>query len=74
LANPRVLREQIITCLRQQDFASLVRLAGEVKGVPEQLLGFLYDPTDILYWRAMEGLGEVAAADPPQVRRVINRL
>ncbi len=39
-----------------------------------QLLLFLYDPGDLLHWRAVEGLGFVAGAHPRQVQRLIGRL
>lgn len=39
-----------------------------------QLLHFLYDPGDLLHWRAVEGLGFVAGAHPRQVQRLIGRL
>ncbi len=49
-------------------------LAGQDKTVADVLLQFLYDPQDIVQWRALEGLGRVAGAHPEQVRRVITRL
>lgn len=38
------------------------------------LLQFLYDPEDLLHWRALEGLGYVAGAQPGQVQKLITRL
>jgi len=70
----RGLREQIITLLRRGDFPSLVELAGRETGVAAQLLLFLYDPHDLLQWRAVEGLGHVAGAYPKQVQKLIGRL
>ena len=43
-------------------------------GVGEALLQFLYDPHDLLHWRALEGLGHLAGAHPEQVRKLISRL
>ena len=40
----------------------------------EILLQFLYDPHDLLHWRALEGLGRVAGAQAGQVRNLITRL
>ncbi len=60
--------------LRNRDYPGLTDLAGQVTGVPTQLLRFLYDPSDLLHWRALEGLGHVAAAHPGQVQKVIGRL
>lgn len=70
----RLLRENIMTFLRQKDFGALTDLAGREKGVADALLQFLYDPHDLLLWRALEGLGHMAAAHPEQVRKVISRL
>jgi hypothetical protein len=60
--------------LREADFAALVELAGADHRVGEMLLQFLYDPEDLLHWRALEGLGYVAGAQPEQVRKLITRL
>jgi hypothetical protein len=70
----RLLQENLITLLRKGDFDAVARLAGREKGVVDALLQFLYDPRDLLLWRALEGLGQVAARHPEQVRRVITRL
>lgn len=68
------LREEIQTLLREGDFPGLVELAGGGSAVAGFLLQFFYDPHDILYWRALEGLGRVAAAHPKQVQKLIGRL
>jgi HEAT repeat protein len=60
--------------LREPNFAALVDLAGGDQRVGDMLLQFLYNPEDLLYWRALEGLGYVAGAHPEQVKRVITRL
>ena len=51
-----------------------MELAGDDQRVGEMLLQFLYDPHDLLHWRALEGLGYVAEAQPEQVRKLISRL
>jgi hypothetical protein len=56
------------------DFAGLAALAGRQRGIPEALLKFLYDPRDLLHWRAVEGLGRLAGVYPRQVQKVIGRL
>jgi len=68
------LRDQIITLLQAGDFPGLRVLAGQDASVANILMQFLYDPGALLYWRALEGLGEVAGAQPEQVGRLINRL
>ena len=73
-AGRRALREQIVALLQAGDFPALAALAGQDAGVAGQLLGFLFAPGDLLHWRAVEGLGYVAAAQPEQVRKVIGRL
>lgn len=70
----RALREQIVALLEAADFAALTALAARESGVAGQLAGYLFSPGEILHWRAVEGLGYVAASRPEQVRKVINRL
>jgi HEAT repeat protein len=60
--------------LQEGDLAALAHLAGAEPRVAEILLQFLYDPHDLLHWRALEGLGRVAGAAPEQVRNLISRL
>jgi hypothetical protein len=68
------LREAVKGFLQQGDFSGLAALAGQEPLVPEILLQYCYAPDTLLTWRALEGLGHVAAAHPGQVRRVISRL
>lgn len=70
----RQRREEVTAFLQKGDFSGLAALAGREPLVPEILLQYCYAPDTLLTWRAMEGLGHVAAAHPGQVRRVINRL
>jgi len=70
----RGLRTQIRELLTAGNFFGLSELAVLEPGVASQLLLFLYDPHDLLHWRALEGLGQVAAAHPEQVKKVIGRL
>jgi len=74
LQNRHALREHLVRLLREGNFSGLVELAGRESGVAGQLMKFLYDPTDLLLWRAMEGLGHVGAAYPAQVQKLISRL
>jgi HEAT repeat protein len=74
LRSRRTLRNLIIGILQDGDFAALTALAAEEPRVGEILLQFLYDPEDLLQWRALEGLGCVAAAYPEQVQKLISRL
>lgn len=74
MASRRILRERILAHLKTRNFPALTELAGQEKGVAELLLQFLYDPHDLMHWRALEGLGHVAEAHPQQVHKVITRL
>jgi len=74
LKDRKALREQIAALLRQGNFPALVELAGRETGLATQLLRFIYDPNDLLHWRALEGLGFVAGAAPDQVQKVMGRL
>jgi len=60
--------------LQVANFPALLDLAAKEQGVGEILLQFLYDPHDLLHWRALEGLGHLAGAQPEQVRKLISRL
>jgi len=74
IASRRALREQIVALLQAADFAALSALATQEEGVAGQLMGHLFSPKELLHWRAVEGLGYVAAVRPEQVRKGINRL
>jgi len=74
MSTRRRLRENLAAFLKEGNFAAVVELSGREKAVAEVLLQFLYNPRDILQWRALEGLGQVAGAHPDQVRPMINRL
>lgn len=60
--------------LKAGDFQGLEDLASRESGVAAILMQFLYDPGDLLHWRALEGLGHVAGAHAEQVHKLINRL
>jgi len=70
----RALREQITSLLREADYPGLTALAAEDQRVGDILMQYLYDPGDLLHWRALEGLGRVAGTHPDQVQKLINRL
>jgi HEAT repeat protein len=70
----RDLKNKIADLLQAQDFPGLVALAGRDSKVAATLLQFLYNPRDLLQWRAIEGLGRLAAAYPRQVQKLIGRL
>jgi HEAT-like repeat protein len=74
LVNQRTLREQLRQLLREADYPELLALAAADRRVGENLLQFLYDPRDLLHWRALEALGRLAGAHPRQVQRLISRL
>jgi HEAT repeat protein len=68
------LREQIVTLLKAENFTGLKDLAGQDGAVAAILMQFIYNPGELLHWRALEGLGHVAGAQPAQVHKLINRL
>jgi hypothetical protein len=74
LKKRRALREQIVALLAAGDFPALKALAGQEAGVADRLSSFLFNPEDLLHWRAVEGLGWVAEAHPQQVQKLISRL
>jgi HEAT repeat protein len=74
LANQRTLREQLRKLLREADYPALLAVAASDRRVGEILLQFLYDPRDLLHWRALEALGLLAGAHPRQVQKLIPRL
>ena len=70
----RHLRGKIAVLLKGGNFAEITALAGQDAGVAAILMQYFYDPGDLLHWRALEGLGHVAASFPEQVGKLINRL
>ena len=68
------LRQEIRTLLEKRNFSELVALAGRESKVTALLLQFLYDPHELMHWRALEGLGHVAHGHPQQVQKIIGRL
>ncbi|MEW6658638.1 MAG: DVU0298 family protein [Thermodesulfobacteriota bacterium] len=60
--------------LQAGDFPALTALAEQEPKVADQLASYLFNPGDLLHWRAVEGLGWVAGAHPEQVRKLISRL
>ena len=74
MANQRTLREQLRQLLREADYQEVLALAAADRRVGEILLQFLYDPRDLLHWRALEALGLLAGAHPRSVQKLINRL
>jgi len=62
----------------ERRYEDLLRLARQDKKVLPHLLAFLYDREDVLCWRAVEALGQVAAVVARQdlefVRNVMRRL
>lgn len=69
-----ILRREIQRLLEHADFAALAELAGQDSRVVDLLMQYLYNPHDLLHWRALEGLGQVARAHPRQVKKIITRL
>ena len=74
MSSRAVLRRKIQTFLNEADYSELVDLAGREPAVTPLLLQFLYAPQDLLSWRALEGLGNLARGHPAQVRKIIHRL
>ena len=74
MANQRTIREQLRKLLREADYPEVLALAATDRRVGEILLQFLYDPRDLLHWRALEALGLLAGAHPRSVQKLINRL
>ena len=68
------LRARVAKLLGARDFASLTALACQDRRVAAVLVQFIFDPTDLQHWRALEGLGQVAGTHPRQVQKVIHRL
>ncbi|MEW6425258.1 MAG: DVU0298 family protein [Bacillota bacterium] len=70
-------REQVASCLREQDFHGLLA-AGKPMALVRALFSLLYSPDELIHWRAVEALGRVAAtlADekPEAGRDILRRL
>ena len=70
----RHFREKIIRMLQEGDFTALTDLAGQETGVADILMQFLYEPDDLLYWRALEGLGLWPVPTRSRCGKLISRL
>jgi HEAT repeat protein len=65
----RVVRDQ----LGRAAFDEVVALAGEPSLV-RTLVSLLYDPDELLRWRAVSAIGALAGVKPEQVRPLVTRL
>ena len=68
------LRQEVRAHLERGDFAPVLGLAAARSGVARALVSLLYDPDELVRWRAVSALGILAGAHPGQARPLVTRL
>jgi hypothetical protein len=72
------IRDEVIECLKRNDFQRLFDIARETRGIFRILISLSYDKEDVVNWRAIEAIGliagERAKTDPGQVRGLVQRI
>lgn len=75
---PSVLKEEFITLLKERRTDRIAGLVAEKKGNLRYLSRLLFHPEDLVRWRAIEAMGEVAfrlaGDDPEAVRNMLRNL
>jgi HEAT repeat protein len=67
------LRETVRESLRSKDYGEVLRIAGEERRLVRTLTSLLYDGEPLVRWRAVSGMGRLAAAEPEKVRPLVQR-
>jgi HEAT repeat protein len=68
------LRQEVRTHLERGDFAPVLGIAAARSGVARALVSLLYDPDELVRWRAVSAIGHLAGAHPEQVQPLVTRL
>jgi hypothetical protein len=72
---PAGIRSELIKLLREGALEGLVELSGKKRNVVRRLIALTYDRDDVMSWRAMEAVGRIAGALPPEEgRELIQRV
>ena len=68
------LRQEVRAHLERGEFAPVLGVAAARPGVARALVSLLYDPDELVRWRAVSGLGHLAGSHPEQARPLVTRL
>ena len=71
---PKALKRKVKTLLEEGNWAELLELLEEDRKVVPSLNRLLFHDDPLIRWRAVEGLGRVAARDPYALENIIGRL
>jgi HEAT repeat protein len=68
------LRQEVRAHLERGEYAPVLGLAAARSGVARALVSLLYDPDELVRWRAVSALGHLAGAHPEQAQPLVARL
>ena len=68
------LRRSVRAHLERGEFAAVLALAAADRGAVRALVSLLYDPDELVRWRAVSALGHLAGAHPELARPLVTRL
>jgi HEAT repeat protein len=68
------VRRAVRASLERGEFDAVQALAGRDRSLVRTLVSLLYDPEELLRWRAVGMIGRVAAAHPELARPLVRRL
>ena len=68
------LRQSVRVRLERGEYAPAVELAVADRRVVRALVSLLYDPDELIRWRAVSALGHLAGAHPELARPLVTRL
>ncbi len=72
------LRKEIARLLEESNYPRLLDMAKGGRNIAALLISFTYDKENLLCWRAIEGIGllaaEIAKTDPTEARNLAQRL
>jgi HEAT repeat protein len=68
------LRQSVRVHLKRGEFDRVLELAAADRGTVRALVSLLYDPDELVRWRAVSALGHLAGAYPELARPLVTRL
>ena len=68
------LRRSVCARLERGEYAPLLEMAAADRRVVRALVSLLYDPDELVRWRAVSALGDLAGAHPELVQPLVTRL
>jgi HEAT repeat protein len=68
------LRRSVRVHLERGEYAPVLEMVAADRGVLRALVSLLYDPDELVRWRAVSALGHLAGAQPELARSLVTRL